>query len=127
MIDYSDFFGYLKTTELKDVAEVFAARTEAAMAALSHGDFERWEGAISSMPGVLPSRVDFSSGAVTVGDAGDLDGGQRAELKEHLMELHPWRKGPFELFGVRIDTEWRSDLKWSRLCEHIDLTDKLVL
>jgi len=31
------------------------------------------------------------------------------------MQLHPWRKGPFELFGVYIDTEWRSDWKWDRL------------
>ena len=34
--------------------------------------------------------------------------------------LHPWRKGPFELFDVHIDTEWRSDWKWDRLQPHID-------
>jgi len=36
------------------------------------------------------------------------------------MGLHPWRKGPFELFGVHIDTEWRSDWKWERLQQRID-------
>jgi len=37
--------------------------------------------------------------------------------------LHPWRKGPFHIMGVDIDTEWRSDWKWQRL-EHClgDLT-----
>ncbi|MHC5156775.1 MAG: tRNA 5-methoxyuridine(34)/uridine 5-oxyacetic acid(34) synthase CmoB, partial [Planctomycetota bacterium] len=40
---------------------------------------------------------------------------------------HPWRKGPFELFGVKVDTEWRSDLKWARLAGHVDLKDKCVL
>ncbi len=35
------------------------------------------------------------------------------------MGLHPWRKGPFELFGVHIDTEWRSDWKWERLQDAI--------
>jgi tRNA (mo5U34)-methyltransferase len=34
--------------------------------------------------------------------------------------LHPWRKGPFSLFGVDIDTEWRSDFKWDRLSGAID-------
>ena len=38
----------------------------------------------------------------------------------HLAGLHPWRKGPFELFGVHIDTEWRSDWKWDRLVHAID-------
>ena len=44
------------------------------------------------------------------------------------MELHPWRKGPFNLFGIFIDTEWRSDWKWRRLAKHISpLKGRLVL
>ena len=35
--------------------------------------------------------------------------------RELLLGLSPWRKGPFELDGVTIDSEWRSDLKWQRL------------
>jgi tRNA (mo5U34)-methyltransferase len=40
-------------------------------------------------------------------------------LKDTLMDLHPWRKGPFELFGLPVDTEWHSDWKWNRLREAI--------
>ena len=36
-----------------------------------------------------------------------------------LQAFHPWRKGPYTLFGVEIDTEWRSDWKWERLLPHI--------
>jgi tRNA (mo5U34)-methyltransferase len=32
----------------------------------------------------------------------------------------PWRKGPFSLFGIDIDTEWRSDWKWDRVVQHIE-------
>ncbi len=39
----------------------------------------------------------------------------------------PWRKGPFQLFDVFIDTEWRSNLKWSRLAPHLNLEDRDVL
>ena len=42
------------------------------------------------------------------------------QLRSALQGLHPWRKGPFELFGVHIDTEWRSDWKWDRLAHAID-------
>ncbi len=44
------------------------------------------------------------------------------------MQFHPWRKGPYELFGIPIDTEWRSDWKWQRLEKHISpLKKRLVL
>ena len=44
------------------------------------------------------------------------------------MALHPWRKGPFSLAGVVIDTEWRSDFKWQRLIKKIvPLAGKRVL
>jgi tRNA (mo5U34)-methyltransferase len=43
------------------------------------------------------------------------------------MGLSPWRKGPFDVFGVHIDTEWRSDWKWSRVSPHLDLVGKRVL
>jgi tRNA (mo5U34)-methyltransferase len=48
-------------------------------------------------------------------------------LREVLMSLHPWRKGPMCLGGVTIDSEWRSDLKWARLAAHVDLTGCRVL
>jgi len=36
-------------------------------------------------------------------------------LKDQLMAFHPWRKGPFKVDGITIETEWRSDYKWNRL------------
>jgi len=127
MIDYTNYFAYLETTALADFARVISEKTDTTLRELSHGDYERWCAAIEGMPEASASGTDFAADAVAVGDAGDMDAAQRAMLKEHLMELHPWRKGPFDLFGVHIDTEWRSDLKWTRLKGRIDLNDKLVL
>jgi tRNA (mo5U34)-methyltransferase len=36
-----------------------------------------------------------------------------------LTGLKPWRKGPFNLFGSEIDSEWNSALKWHRVTPHI--------
>ena len=36
------------------------------------------------------------------------------------MQLAPWRKGPFNVGGVHIDAEWRSDLKWQRVAGAIE-------
>ena len=127
MIDYSDFFAYLQTTALAEIAEVFAARTDAVLEELSHGDFNKWQVAVDTMPEVSPFEMDLGAATVTIGNPGDLNSVEQKTLRENLMWLHPWRKGPFELFGIQIDTEWRSDLKWARLKNHIDLKDKLVL
>lgn len=44
------------------------------------------------------------------------------------MKLHPWRKGPYCIQGLHIDTEWRSDWKWDRLADAIAPMDgRLVL
>ncbi|MEA3374524.1 MAG: tRNA 5-methoxyuridine(34)/uridine 5-oxyacetic acid(34) synthase CmoB [Campylobacterota bacterium] len=40
--------------------------------------------------------------------------------------MMPWRKGPFDLFGLFIDTEWRSDLKYNLLRPHFNLKGKRV-
>lgn len=53
---------------------------------------------------------------------------QRAQLDTALRHLGPWKKGPFELHGLSIDAEWRSDLKWDRLMEMgVSLDGKRVL
>ena len=53
--------------------------------------------------------------------------GEPVQLRQHLLNLHPWRKGPLELSGVSIDTEWRSDWKWERLQPHLDLNGLEIL
>ncbi len=40
--------------------------------------------------------------------------------------MKPWRKGPFDLFGIRIDSEWRSYMKYDLLRPFLDLEGKSV-
>ena len=69
---------------------------------------------ISSLPQLSPV-VDLSAHEVTVGRSEDLNAGQLEQLREAIELLIPWRKGPWNLFGEKIDSEWRSDLKWDRV------------
>jgi tRNA (mo5U34)-methyltransferase len=64
----------------------------------THGDWARWNEVVEALPGAR---------------------GDKTRLLELLMELHPWRKGPLELDGIRIDSEWRSDWKWNRVKDAI--------
>ncbi len=94
----------------------------------AHGDYARWQSALDALPGVNPSAVDLANGRIQIGHHDDLSADQHQALESALREFHPWRKGPFELFGTHIDTEWRCDWKWQRLEDAISpLHGKRVL
>ncbi|MDJ0794997.1 MAG: tRNA 5-methoxyuridine(34)/uridine 5-oxyacetic acid(34) synthase CmoB [Woeseiaceae bacterium] len=60
----------------------------------SHGDWQRWNDVVEALPTAR---------------------GESEAVRDLLMRLHPWRKGPLVLDDVTIDTEWRSDWKWDRV------------
>jgi tRNA (mo5U34)-methyltransferase len=62
---------------------------------------------------------DFASWRQTLERLQSFDENQSEEIRASLMTLSPWRKGPFDVAGVAIDSEWRSDLKWARLRDAI--------
>ncbi len=99
--------------------DALVARGEQALADAGHGDLPRWRAALASLPAITPSCIELDRDAVRVGLPADMSTQQRSALEAALRELHPWRKGPFDLFGLYVDTEWRSDWKWQRLREHI--------
>ena len=56
---------------------------------------------------------------VRVGQGQLLDEYTQKQIEGLLRQFMPWRKGPFSIYDVFIDTEWRSDWKWERLATHI--------
>jgi len=103
---------------LKSVCELAQQKLSAHV----HGDLPRWRRALESLPGGSPHAN--LNGSVPI--LGPVARNPRA-LREALMELHPWRKGPLSLGGSRIETEWRSDWKWDRVSPHIDLSGQRIL
>lgn len=86
-----------------------------------HGDLPAWQSALAQLPDVEPG---FHDGDAPVLGAPAPD---PEAVTAALMKLQPWRKGPLQLAGVRIDTEWRSDWKWRRIAPHIELDGQRVL
>lgn len=88
-----------------------------------HGNGPKWDNALANIPDLSDSRCDFSSDVIRVLADTGMD-----QLRASLESLMPWRKGPWHLLGIDIDTEWRSDWKWKRLAPHItSLTGRDVL
>ncbi|WP_373388770.1 tRNA 5-methoxyuridine(34)/uridine 5-oxyacetic acid(34) synthase CmoB [Pseudomonas alcaligenes] len=113
----------LAGTPLQDWAAGLPGQLDAKLA-VGHGDLERWYAAVEALPALVAERSELRE---TLRLDGTCDEATRAALQTALQGLIPWRKGPFELFGVHVDTEWRSDWKWSRVAPHLDLASKRIL
>ena len=48
------------------------------------------------------------------------------QIKDTALLMKPWRKGPFEINNLFIDSEWQSQIKYNLLEPHFDLKDKVV-
>lgn len=62
---------------------------------------------------------DFSKAVVSIGGRALLSDEQFQKLESVVRNLIPWRKGPYSLFGLEIDSEWNSDYKWNRIAPHL--------
>lgn len=90
------------------------------------GDLPGWIDHLNAIPEIRPDRIELKD-RVTL-DSASVTDNQRTQLKAALQGLIPWRKGPFDIYGIQVDTEWRSDWKWDRVSSQIDsLENKLVL
>lgn len=92
-----------------------------------HGDLPMWEKAVRKLP-PLPAERQVHLDQDTVRVDMTLSDSQQRQCFNLLRKLAPWRKGPYSLGGIDIDTEWRSDWKWQRLAPHLaPLTHRKVL
>ena len=88
----------LQKLELAHWLDPLRLRSRDRMSVSAHGDFSRWQ---ETVRGLQSASSD-------------------AERRALLLQLAPWRKGPFDVGGVHIDAEWRSDLKWRRVAGAIE-------
>ncbi len=69
--------------------------------------------------------VTASFGDIVTIDA-SLTDEMRQKFYSAAWEMRPWRKGPFDLFGTFIDSEWRSNIKFEIIKDAVDLKGKVV-
>ena len=90
----------------------------------SNGNLAKWLQSCQSLPQVKTNYLALNP-EIVIGREGEIV--NKEQFKKTLLQLSPWRKGPFKLFGVDINSEWRSDLKWQRLEAHINCANKRIL
>ena len=95
MIDYAALWQCLAELEVGHWRAALEPTLRVRLQDGAHGDFVRWRHTLEDLQ------------ACAADDT--------RTIRKLLLSLAPWRKGPFEVAGVTIDSEWRSNLKWDRL------------
>ena len=98
LLKLDDLADRLEPVGLTEWLAALRPTLEARVSSSGHGDFDHWRAIVASL---ADTSVDT------------------ARQRELLLDLAPWRKGPFTLGEIEIDSEWRSDMKWSRLQDAI--------
>lgn len=126
MINWEQLNQHAREPELKQWLDSTRESGVCTLQTERHGDYPRWAAALEALPTPASTSVDLNRSAPHCEFEQSEE--EQAALRENLQGLHPWRKGPFDLGGVSIDTEWHSDYKWDRIAPHLhDLNNRQVL
>ncbi|MCE9969139.1 tRNA 5-methoxyuridine(34)/uridine 5-oxyacetic acid(34) synthase CmoB, partial [Aeromonas salmonicida] len=127
MIDFANFYQLIAKNRLSHWLHTLPAQLHAWQHDNLHGDLPRWNRALNKLPTTAPGHIELQRG-VEIGNSQSLSEGERKKVESLLRQFMPWRKGPFRVHGIHIDTEWRSDWKWDRVLPHISpLAGRYVL
>tara|TARA_B100000745_G_scaffold174825_1_gene114503 strand:- start:858 stop:1832 length:975 start_codon:yes stop_codon:yes gene_type:complete len=128
MLDYSDTFDWFSNTPLRSWLDTLPQHIKMALSVERWGDLPDWHTAYQALPKIRPSALKLNQSAVTIGGSSDCAETERQLIEQLLRQFHPWRKGPYRIHDIHIDTEWRSDWKWDRVQPYISpLTNRRIL
>ncbi|MFA7232187.1 MAG: DUF1698 domain-containing protein, partial [Victivallaceae bacterium] len=108
-IDYQPFQKLAAKTSLQPWAEELTRQSQEVFDHCRHGHFSMWRNALNKLPELKLSSIDLNTDTVRAGLPEDCTEQTRQLLYDCFQKLRPWRKGPFNICGQQIDTEWRSD------------------
>lgn len=125
MLDLKQLQDQLLSCQQPDWAEKLPALVEQRLQQNRNSRLPEWAATLAALKEFTSTDNNLSIDTIQLGAPQTLSGAQQQLLKQTLQQLHPWRKGPFNILGVEVDTEWRSDWKWQRLEQALGPLDGL--
>jgi len=121
LINFYGFLDFIKNGELEQWGNSVVSIAEKNIS--ENGNVSRWTAALEKIPKIACDCFE-ENGKVVIASNENTD-----DLLIHsaLREFMPWRKGPWKILNIEIDTEWRSDLKWNRFAKFCDFNEKKIL
>ena len=91
---------------------------------VNNGNIPKWSQAIDAIDTLPKGKITLKKPYISI----NQDGIDSKLLIEALQKLIPWRKGPFMINDLVLESEWDGDMKWQRITKYIKpLKNKRVL
>ena len=119
MINFDSLYQDIQNSPIAAWLTVLPSLIDHALQQRQHGKRQQWQDLLAELPSLSASQIRLDQDCLQIGQASDIDLPRQQQLNQTLKQLIPWRKGPYQLFDIHIDTEWRSDFKWQRLQQQI--------
>ena len=88
---------------------------------------EPWYTQLKEACKIEKSNLDIDYGDwFSVGKKEDLTQEEYELIIQTAKKLIPWRKGPFKVFDLEIDSKWQSNIKYNLIRPFFNLKDKVV-
>ena len=91
-------------------------------------NIQKYDGLFNSLPTML-GKVSIINGTIIFNGLPkkNSDSKPQSFIRNLVNELIPWRKGPYNLIGVPIDSEWNCSIKWNRLASKLPSLENNVI
>ena len=121
-MNYNDFYKTISKTPFQESISELEEKINNNFCIERYPQIIEWKNTYDKMPLLNPNEINLKSEIKVDGDY------RKSDLENLLKSFCPWRKGPFNIYDIKIDSEWRSDWKWNRLINKITpLKDKNIL
>ncbi len=78
---------------------------------IKNGNVPKWSEALDELNALPKGELDLNEPYLSIKNIGT----NSANIESNLFKLLPWRKGPWILNDLILESEWQGDLKWQRL------------
>ncbi len=82
---------------------------------VNNGNIPKWSQAIKSIDTLPKGKVTLKRSYINI----NQEAIDSKSLLKSLQQLMPWRKGPFMINDLVLESEWDGDMKWQRISKHI--------
>ena len=91
---------------------------------VNNSNIPKWSQAIETIDALPKGKISLKKPYISINN----DSIDSEALMTELRKLMPWRKGPFMINDLVLESEWDGDMKWRRITKHIKpLKNKRVL
>ena len=111
---FNDFLKHCAQSQLADLCEKLLDLAQQSFC-VKNANIAKWRKALEAIQTQPKGILQYKNPYLSI-DANKIN---KNTLEQALKQLRPWRKGPYKIANLTLDSEWRGDMKWHRLMPHI--------